>query len=70
MNDLETRAHTMRHHTLPAYRHRLTDEHYILLTCDADVAITAAEIGNTKTVDRLLDRLNGVFAKLDERLPA
>jgi hypothetical protein len=70
MSDLMDRAVRMRRETLPSYRHRVSQEQYILLTCDADVAISAAEIGNATTVDRLLDRLTKVFAKLDERAGA
>ena len=67
MSDLLRRARQMRDVTLPSYRHRLNPTDYILLTCDADVAVSAAEIGNAKTVDRLIDRLTAVFDKLDDR---
>lgn len=66
MNDLLARARTMREQTLPSYRPKMDENDYILATCDADVAITAAELGNGKTVDRLLDRLTKMFEKIDE----
>ena len=65
MSDLTARAHRLRHEVLPAYRDRMDPTPYILLTCDADVAITAAGIDNAKTVARLEDRLHKTFRKLD-----
>lgn len=65
MSDLMARARRLRHEVLPAYRHRMDPHPYILATCDADVAITAAEIDNAKTVARLENRLHQMFRKID-----